>query len=67
MVGKIIVSLIGVLIMAVIVRFFHRSLVRRIRHPDTRYRARKLITFVGYLAGILFITIVFSSLPFPLG
>jgi small-conductance mechanosensitive channel len=61
MVGKIIVSLIGVLIIAVIVRFFHRSLARRIRHPDTRYRARKLITFLGYLAGILFITIVFSD------
>jgi small-conductance mechanosensitive channel len=60
-VGKIIVSLIGVLIIAVIVRFFHRSLARRIRHPDTRYRARKLITFVGYLAGILYITIVFSD------
>ena len=61
MVGKIIVSIIGILIIAVIVRFLHRSLARRIRHPDTRYRARKLITFVGYLVGILFITIVFSD------
>ena len=61
MVGKIIVSIIGILIIAVIVRFLHRSLARRIRHPDTRYRVRKLITFVGYLAGILFITIVFSD------
>jgi small-conductance mechanosensitive channel len=60
-VGKIIVSLIGVLIIAVIVRFLHRSLARRIAHHDTRYRARKLITFAGYLAGILFITIVFSD------
>jgi small-conductance mechanosensitive channel len=61
MVGKIIFSLIGVLIIAVIVRFLHRSLAHRITHPDTRYRVRKLITFAGYLAGILFITIVFSD------
>lgn len=60
-VGKIIVSIIGVLIVAVIVRFLHRSLARRIIHHDTRYRVRKLITFVGYLTGILFITIVFSD------
>jgi len=61
MVGKIIFSLIGVLIIAVIVRFLHRSLARRITHHDTRYRVRKLITFAGYLAGVLFITIVFSD------
>jgi small-conductance mechanosensitive channel len=60
-VGKIIFSLIGVLIIAVIVRFLHRSLARRLRDPDVRYRARKLITFVGYLVGILFITTVFSD------
>ena len=61
MVGKIIFSLIGVLIIAVIVRFMQRSLAHRITHPDTRYRVRKLITFVGYLTGVLFITIVFSD------
>jgi small-conductance mechanosensitive channel len=61
MVGKIIFSVIGVLIIAVIVRFLHRSLARRITHTDTRYRVRKMITFTGYLAGILFITIVFSD------
>jgi small-conductance mechanosensitive channel len=60
-VGKIIASIIGVLIIAVIVRFLHRSLARRLRDPDARYRVRKLITFLGYLAGILFITIVFSD------
>jgi small-conductance mechanosensitive channel len=59
--GKIIASIIGVLIIAVIVRFLHRSLAHRLRDPDVRYRVRKLITFLGYLAGILFITIVFSD------
>jgi small-conductance mechanosensitive channel len=60
-VGKIIVSIIGILIIAIIVRFLHRSIARRVRHPDHRYRVRKLITFAGYLVGILFITIVFSD------
>jgi len=60
-VGKIVAALAGILIVAVIVRFFHRSVARRIKHPDTRYRVRKLITFVGYLVGILLITIVFSD------
>ena len=60
-VGKIIFSIIGVLVITVIVRFLHRSLAHRITHHDTRYRARKLITFLGYLVGILFITIVFSD------
>ena len=60
-VGRMIFSAIGILIIAVAVRFLHRSLARRIRHPDHRYHARKLITFAGYLAGILLITIVFSD------
>jgi small-conductance mechanosensitive channel len=60
-VGKIIFSIVGILVIAAIVRFLHRSLARRIIHHDARYRARKLITFTGYLAGILFITIVFSD------
>jgi len=60
-VGKIVAALVSILIVAVIVRFFHRSVARRIKHPDTRYRVRKLITFVGYLVGILLITIVFSD------
>ena len=60
-VGKIIFSIVGILVIAVIVRFLRRSLAHRIKHPDTRYRARKLITFTGYLVGILFITTVFSD------
>jgi small-conductance mechanosensitive channel len=60
-VGKIVFSLIGILIIIVIVRFFHRLLARHIQHTDTRYRARKLVTFLGYLVGVLFMTVVFSD------
>jgi small-conductance mechanosensitive channel len=60
-VGKIIFFLIGVLIIVVVVRFFHRSLARHVRHTDVRYRVRKLVTFLGYLVGVLFMTVVFSD------
>lgn len=60
-VGKIVFSLIGILIIIVIVRFFHRLLARHIQHTDMRYRARKLVTFLGYLLGVLFMTVVFSD------
>lgn len=60
-VGKIVFSLIGILSIIVIVRFFHRLLARHIQHTDMRYRVRKLVTFLGYLVGVLFMTVVFSD------
>lgn len=61
MVGKTIFALIGLLVIALVARLMQRSLARRIKLPDIRYRARKLIAFTGYLVGILFITVVFSD------
>jgi small-conductance mechanosensitive channel len=61
MVGKIIFALTGLLVIALLARLVQRSLARRIKHADIRYRARKLIAFSGYLVGILFITVVFSD------
>jgi small-conductance mechanosensitive channel len=60
-VGKVIFFLIGVLIIAVVVRFFHRSLTRHIKRTEVRYRVRKLVTFLGYLVGVLFMTVIFSD------
>jgi small-conductance mechanosensitive channel len=60
-VGKIVFSVIGILIIIVIVRFLQRLVARRIPHTDMRYRARKLVAFLGYLVGVLFVTIVFSD------
>jgi small-conductance mechanosensitive channel len=60
-VRKIVFSLVGLLAIALIVHFLQRSLAHRLRHPDHRYHARKLLTFVGYVVAVLFITIVFSD------
>jgi small-conductance mechanosensitive channel len=60
-VGKIVLSLVGLLTIALIVRFLQRSLARRLKHPDHRYHARKLLTFAGYVVAVLFITLVVSD------
>lgn len=51
----------GLLVIIVVIRVFHRSLPRYIKDPDMRYRARKFITVIGYLAGILFLLAIFSD------
>jgi small-conductance mechanosensitive channel len=60
-VGKIILAIIGILLISVIIRFLQRSLSRYIKDSDTRYRARKFLTFLGYLLGIMFLAAVFSE------
>lgn len=54
-------SIIGVIMIAIVTRLLQRSLGRRIQQSDIRYRARKLIQSLGYLASVLYITIVFKD------
>ena len=60
-VGKLVTVIVGILIVAAIVRFLQKVLGRRIESVETRYRARKFVSFGGYLLGILLITVVFSD------
>lgn len=60
-VGKIVAAFIGIIIISVIVRFFKKYLSGFIKDNDNRYRARKFITFIGYLIGIILISIIFSD------
>jgi len=60
-VGKIVAVLVGVLLITVLVRAVHRTLPRYIRDNDTRYRVRKIVSLLGYLAGFLYLTVVFRS------
>ena len=60
-VGKIVAVLVGVLLISVVVRAVHRTLPRYIRENETRYRVRKIITFLGYLAVFLYLTVVFRN------
>lgn len=60
-VGKLVFSLVGLLVIAGLVRLAHRALRERIRNTDMRYRARKGISILGYVVGILFLTFVYSD------
>ena len=55
------IALAGIVVIVLLSRFSRRTLSRHVRDSDTRYRARKFVTFLGYLAGILFVTTVFSD------
>lgn len=60
-VGKIVIVLIGLLSLVVLVRLGHRSLDRYVRDANVRYRARKGVSFLGYVAAVLFLTVVFRN------
>jgi small-conductance mechanosensitive channel len=60
-IGKFITVIVAVVIVIVLVQFFQRSISRYVKDSDTRYRARKGITFLGYVVAIFIIAIVFSS------
>ncbi len=60
-VGKIIFAAVGILVISVLIRLLQRSSSRWIKDSDTRYRARKFLTFIGYLLGLLFLVALFSD------
>jgi small-conductance mechanosensitive channel len=60
-VGKIVALAITLLVTFVVVKLARRSLSRYVRDIDNRYRARKFVTFFGYLAALAVITIIFSD------
>jgi small-conductance mechanosensitive channel len=60
-VAKLVGAAVGMIIIILIVRFFQRSLTVYIKDPDTRYRARKFISVIGYVSGIVLIAVIFSD------
>jgi small-conductance mechanosensitive channel len=60
-VAQAVVAVAGILIIVLLSRYSRRVLSRHVRDADTRYRARKFVGFLGYLASILFVTAVFSD------
>ena len=60
-VGKLIVTAFGLLAVYVVVRSLQRGIGHYIKDTDTRYRARKFVTFLGYLVAILLLTIIYSN------
>jgi len=60
-VGKLVTATIGLIVIIVLVRIGQRSLGRYIQGTETRYRARKAVTILGYLLAFLFLGAVFSE------
>lgn len=60
-IGKLITVIVAVLIVIVLVQFFQRSISRYVKDSDTRYRARKFVTFLGYFLAIFVVAVVYSS------
>lgn len=60
-VGKLVSVGIGIIIINILMRLSRRTVLPRIEQVDTRYRFRKLISFIGILAGFILISVVFSD------
>ncbi|MCT0248103.1 mechanosensitive ion channel family protein [Synechococcus sp. CS-205] len=58
---QLIVALLGLLLIVLAVRLAQHVITRNLRDSDSRYYGRKLITFGGYLAGILLVSIVYRD------
>ena len=59
--GKVVSTVLGIIVIHFFIRFLQRSLGRYVKDSDTRYRTRKLVSFVGYILAIIYITVVFSD------
>lgn len=60
-VGKIVTFLIGVAIIWILINLLQKRLFTKIKSNDNRYKAKKIISFIGYVLTIIFLTIVFSD------
>ncbi len=59
--GKLITLVLGILLIVTLVKFLSNSLRRVISDSEARYRARKLVTFGGYIAAVLLVLTVYSG------
>lgn len=60
-VGKIVTILVGIAVIWSIIKALQRNFFNRIKDNDNRYKAKKFSSFVGYVLGIILITVVFSD------
>jgi len=58
---KIIIAVIGLIVIRIVIALAVHSLGRYVKDGQTRYRTRKIITFIAYLVAILFLGIVFKD------
>ncbi len=59
--GKLVAAAVTLAVLFTAVRLLQRSLGRHVKDVDTRYRARKFVSFLGYVAAIVVVATVFSD------
>jgi small-conductance mechanosensitive channel len=68
---KCVYAIVGIIFIYAAFRLLEKTLPRRFRRADARYRARKFLVFCGYLTTLLFLAILFEDrlgrLSFALG
>ncbi|MGO4819152.1 mechanosensitive ion channel family protein [Flavobacterium sp. W22_SRS_FP1] len=60
-VGRLVTFIIGVAIIWVLIKLIKKNLFSKIKDNDSRYKATKISSFVGYLATIIILIVVFSE------
>ena len=59
--GKCVAAVVGILLIHAVFHMLKRALPRRFGRGDSRYKARKFVVFSGYVAILLFLTILFED------
>jgi small-conductance mechanosensitive channel len=59
--GKCVAAVVGILLIHAVFHVLERALPRRFGRGDSRYKARKFVVFSGYVAILLFLTILFED------
>lgn len=60
-VGKLVSAAVGILIVMALVRVFRGVLNRYVQEPGNLYRAKKMVSFLGYFTGLVIISLIFSD------
>lgn len=60
-VGKLVSLALGLLVVFTLVRLVNRTVTHRVKAADARYRAKKGVTLLGYVAAVVLASIVFSD------
>jgi len=60
-VGKLVSTTVAILIVLAMVRISRKVLNRYVQEPGNLYRAKKMVTFLGYFTGLIAISLIFSD------
>jgi len=59
--GKCVAAVVGILLIHATFRLLQQTLPRRFGQADSRYKVRKFVVFSGYVAILLFVSILFED------